>query len=95
MKNVAISFLFVVFITTLSFAQDEEKKEKIKDGWSFGAVPAIAYDSDIGFKYGGLVNFYDYGDGSYILNTGIVFIWNGREQPKEVVSINLHTIQNI
>lgn len=64
MKNVAVSFLFVVFITTLSFAQEEEKKVKTKDGWSFGAVPAIAFDSDIGFKYGGLVNFYDYGDGT-------------------------------
>jgi outer membrane protein assembly factor BamA len=40
------------------------KNEKIKKGWSFGAVPAIAYDSDIGFKYGAVVNFYDYGDGT-------------------------------
>ena len=29
-----------------------------------GGVPAIAYDSDIGFKYGALVNLYHYGDGS-------------------------------
>jgi hypothetical protein len=41
-----------------------KKKEKIKKGWSFGAVPAIAYDSDIGFKYGAVINFYDYGDGT-------------------------------
>ncbi|MCK4663454.1 MAG: BamA/TamA family outer membrane protein [Bacteroidales bacterium] len=38
--------------------------EKIKKGWTFGALPAISYDSDIGFRYGGLVNFYNYGDGS-------------------------------
>jgi hypothetical protein len=41
-----------------------EKKEKIKKGFSFGAVPAIAYDTDLGFKYGAVVNLYDYGDGS-------------------------------
>jgi outer membrane protein assembly factor BamA len=46
-------------------AQEEAKaKEKMKKGWSFGALPVVAYDSDIGFKYGGLVNFYDYGDGT-------------------------------
>ncbi len=46
------------------YSQENEVKSKQKEGWSFGAVPAIAYDSDIGFKYGGVVNFYDYGDGS-------------------------------
>ncbi len=38
--------------------------KKNKSGWTLGGVPVIAYDSDIGFKYGGLVNFYNYGDGS-------------------------------
>jgi len=57
----AISYLACVPL----FSQEESKaKEKIKKGWSFGAIPVVAYDSDIGFKYGGLVNFYDYGDGS-------------------------------
>lgn len=56
--------LFVLFPLSL-FAQEEEaKQEKIKSGWSFGGVPVVAYDSDIGFKYGALVNFFDYGDGS-------------------------------
>ncbi len=41
-----------------------EKKEKQIKGWSFGAVPAIAFDSDIGFKYGAAVNLYDYGNGT-------------------------------
>lgn len=57
----AISFVACNYI----FAQAEGKeKEKIKTGWTFGALPVIAYDSDIGFKYGGLVNLYNYGDGS-------------------------------
>jgi outer membrane protein assembly factor BamA len=56
----------IFILTGISiFAQEEVKeKEKIKTGWSFGAIPVVAYDSDIGFKYGGLVNFYDYGDGT-------------------------------
>lgn len=41
-----------------------EADEKAKKGFSFGAVPAIAYDSDLGFRYGALANFYHYGDGS-------------------------------
>lgn len=42
----------------------DNKIEKTKDGWSVGGVPAVAYDSDIGFKIGAVVNFYDYGDGT-------------------------------
>ncbi len=38
--------------------------EDVKTGWTFGALPAVAYDSDVGFKYGAVVNLYDFGDGS-------------------------------
>ena len=44
--------------------QKPESKEEIKTGWTFGGVPAVAYDSDVGFKYGAVVNFYHFGDGS-------------------------------
>ncbi len=47
------------FIVLLGFSA-----EKIKKGFGFGALPAISYDSDLGFQYGALVNLYDYGDGS-------------------------------
>ncbi len=42
----------------------KNKKEKVKTGWNFGALPVIGYNSDIGFQYGALANFYQYGDGS-------------------------------
>jgi hypothetical protein len=45
-------------------AQTDTTNNKVKKGWTFGALPAIAYDTDRGFKYGGLVNFFNYGDGS-------------------------------
>ena len=35
-----------------------------KSGWNFGALPSIAFDTDLGFQYGALVNLFDYGDGS-------------------------------
>ncbi|MBN2487274.1 MAG: BamA/TamA family outer membrane protein [Bacteroidales bacterium] len=58
------SIFFVVFSTTLFAYGGDTTKTNTKSGWSFGAVPVVAFDSDIGFKYGGLVNFYHYGDGS-------------------------------
>nr|MBP8783520.1 hypothetical protein [Paludibacter sp.] len=39
-------------------------QQKVKKGLGFGALPAISYDSDLGFQYGALVNLYHYGDGS-------------------------------
>lgn len=41
-----------------------KKEHKIKKGFSFGALPVVAYDSDVGFKYGALTNIYYFGDGS-------------------------------
>ncbi len=65
MKTITITFLIFSFTFTGLYSQkDSSFQEKTKSGWSFGAVPAIAYDSDIGFKYGGVVNFFDYGDGT-------------------------------
>ncbi len=40
--------------------QDAPTKGKVKDGFSFGLLPVIAFDADLGFQYGGLVSLYDY-----------------------------------
>lgn len=64
MKKLLITIVFVYLSTFVVFSQVDTldtKQEKVKDGWTFGAVPVVAYDSDLGFKYGGLVNFYNYG----------------------------------
>ena len=64
MKKSLLSVL-ILLSTFTAFSQADtlitQKEEKVKDGWTFGAVPVVAYDSDLGFKYGGLVNFYNYG----------------------------------
>ena len=66
-------FLFVLFFAFVffylpSFGQKADTvtntKQKIKKGWTFGALPVVSYDTDIGFQYGALANFFNYGDGS-------------------------------
>ncbi len=63
----------VVFYLLISFASSSsqesntdslELNKKRKKGFTFGAIPVVAYDTDIGFKYGTVANFYHYGDGS-------------------------------
>lgn len=58
-KNILVVSCMLLLIL-LSFpalnAQDNVGKR-----WKMGAVPAIAYDADMGFRYGALANFYDHG----------------------------------
>ena len=58
MKRILLVFFFCVTVITALVAQQTKK------GFAFGALPAISYDSDLGFQYGALVNFYNYGDGT-------------------------------
>jgi hypothetical protein len=61
-----ILYLFFCFQIFPQNKRDSSSKDsvKIKTGWTLGLLPVVAYDSDLGFQYGGLVNFYNYGDGS-------------------------------
>lgn len=38
--------------------------QKIKKGWNFGPLPAVSFNSDLGFQYGVLADIFYYGDGS-------------------------------
>src|SRR5450759_2181769 len=54
--------VFVISILILSVSAQEKK---VKTGWNFGgALPAVTFDSDLGFQYGALAEFFNYGDGS-------------------------------
>ena len=60
MKKTFVVILMSVVALSLS---GQEKKEKV--GWKFGgALPATTYDSNLGFQYGALVEFFNYGDPS-------------------------------
>ena len=67
-----LSGMNVIAQNNLSTSQDntynienQRKKDIVKKGISFGPLPVVAFDQDKGFQYGGLLNLYDYGDGSH------------------------------
>ena len=43
-------------------AQDTNRH--IRQGWTFGVLPSVAYDADLGLQFGALTNIYYFGDGS-------------------------------
>lgn len=54
----ALTLLLVLLLFTPLISQEK----KAKDGWRFGgALPAISYDSNLGFQYGALFEFFNYG----------------------------------
>ena len=60
----AVLLLFGCNIRSIAAEKtSKEKSDSIKTGWNFGALPAISFDTDLGFQYGALVNFFNYGDG--------------------------------
>jgi hypothetical protein len=63
MKKICLTLLFACLVILL-FGQAEKKAELVKKNWNFGALPAITFDTDLGFQYGALVDIYNYGDGT-------------------------------
>jgi outer membrane protein assembly factor BamA len=55
---------FIISFVALPVAAQEDMNEPLKTGWTFGALPAISFNTDLGLQYGGLVNLYYFGDGS-------------------------------
>ena len=52
--------LLCVLLPLASMASEEI----IKTGWNVGVLPAIAFNSDLGFEYGAILNMFNYGDGT-------------------------------
>lgn len=65
MKNRCL-YLLLGFLSLpfLVFSQADTTKVKKKKRFEFHPLPVVAYDADMGFQYGALVNFYDFGDRS-------------------------------
>ena len=58
-------FFALIIISLLTAAQlSGQSKEIVKTGINLGPLPAVAFDADKGFQMGGLLNIYDFGDGS-------------------------------
>jgi outer membrane protein assembly factor BamA len=56
-------FIAALILSSSTIAQEQETKTE-KTGWNFGVLPALGYDSNLGMLLGGIVNMFDYGDGS-------------------------------
>ena len=58
-------FFTLLVISSMTIASlCGQKKEIVKTGINLGPLPAVAFDADKGFQMGGLLNIYDFGDGS-------------------------------
>jgi len=58
------SGIMLAYLNAAAQEGKEKKEAKTPTGLSFGALPTISFDADLGLQYGGLVNLFDYGDGS-------------------------------
>ena len=56
--------IIVIFSAIVAIANATEDSTRVKKGWTFGALPAITFDSDLGLQYGAVVNLYHYGNGA-------------------------------
>ena len=63
MKRILFLSLLMAAISPALMAQ-EGTDENIRTGWTFGALPSVSFDADLGFQYGALANIYYFGDGS-------------------------------
>lgn len=65
MKKQLLIYAFLL-ICGLGYSQtaDSTATKEVKTGINVGLLPVVAFDSDLGFQYGGLSNIYFYGDGS-------------------------------
>jgi outer membrane protein assembly factor BamA len=56
---------FLIILMTFIVLSASAQEKKVKTGWKFGgALPAVSYDSDLGFQYGALAEFFNYGNPS-------------------------------
>ena len=51
MKRILTLILFICYVHAIT-AQEEVTKE----GWNFGALPAVSFDTDLGFQYGAIAS---------------------------------------
>lgn len=65
MKKIPTLLVCLFLLLPIAGIQAAEKDSTavVKKGWSFGALPSVGYNTDLGFQYGALAEFYHYGDG--------------------------------
>ncbi len=72
------------------------KPAKVKKGWNFGPLPAIGYNSDLGFRLGAMCDIYNtMATGAFSPNTSTSSTWSGRNSRKVPGYITFSMIPNI
>ncbi len=64
MKSFRIIFLTAFTLFIVQSATIAGQESKIKRGWNLGPLPAVSYNTHLGFQYGLLCDIYWFGDGS-------------------------------
>ena len=62
-KTLLLACVGLILSSQFSTLNSQEQPH-VKTGWTFGVLPSVAFDADLGFQYGALTNLYYYGDGS-------------------------------
>ena len=57
-----VLFLFPVSLLGMEIKQDDKREKARPPGYTFGIIPALAFDADLGIKYGGVINIFDFGE---------------------------------
>ena len=67
-KPILFLFILVLILHAKVMAQSDSTgmrvKEKVKKGWTWAALPVVAYDADMGLQLGALGQVFYYGDGT-------------------------------
>jgi len=81
---------FLAFILSLLIISVSAQEKKVKTGWNFGgALPAVTYDSDLGFSTELLQNFLIMEIRVYIPISSIILIQKYHVTPREVAFTGL------
>ena len=64
MKKIILPLILCVCPLLNARAAGDEKPVSPKTGWNFGPLPAVGYNTDLGFQAGALCDIFYYGDGS-------------------------------
>lgn len=87
MKQTLITVLAAAFICMTMNAQPETEQKRdgdiVKTGLNYGPLPVVAYDADRGFQFGGLLNLYNFGDGSTYPNPKSTWYFEASAYTKE------------
>lgn len=66
MKRLALLSFLSFSILAAAYTQESTGTQEVsfkKQGWNLGILPAVSFNTDLGFQYGALANLFHFGDG--------------------------------